>query len=162
MLLRTHPLIFRHEHPHIQRYTHTHTGATLKDPGRDKKQREKRASGERERRRGSHRRAIKQSRESMVTAVRWEHGRWKSEYRCYQTCTSHTSLFFPFSHADCKPSFLQTDSHCSLVSFSVSLSWGRRMGKWKKDCRCLLRMGGGGLQWGTARVEEWIGGAFIY
>lgn len=143
---------------HTYRDIHTHTGATLKDPGRDKKQREKRASGEREREKKG------EPRESDKTVQRVHGdsrplGTREVEKRIQVLSNVHIShvSFFPFSHADCKPSFLQTDSHCSLVSFSVSLSWGRRMGKWKKDCGCLLRMGGspvgnckgGGINWGV-------------
>lgn len=85
--------------------THTHI---LKDPAGDKETERK---GSRWRWGGeeggeSHGRAIKQSSESMVTGVRWEQGRRKSEYRCYQTHTSHTpACLFIFSFCDCKPPF---------------------------------------------------------
>lgn len=47
----------------------------------------------------------------MVTGVHWEQGRRKSEYRCYQTHTSHTPVcLFIFSFSDCKSPFLQTHS----------------------------------------------------
>lgn len=54
----------------------------------------------------SHGRAIKQSSESMVTGVQWEHGRWKSEHRCYQTHTSHTPVCLFIIPYSCKPPFL--------------------------------------------------------